>query len=241
MNLAETEAYRARGLSPADIERLSLLGDLLLASRTNVTSVCDPRAIEHQHFLDSLALLEIEGFRRHPLSIVDVGSGGGFPALVLAIALPRAAVTALESVKKKCAFIAEAAARLGLENLHIACERAEEAGRGNKRETFDIAVVRAVGSLDVIAEYSVPLIRVGGLLVVMKGLMSDAERRAGRYALAILGIGQVEERIAVPFPAAAHRRLIVGEKRQATPRRYPRGPGVPAKRPLGEGAKQLQS
>lgn len=234
MNLGELEAYRVLGLNPVAIDRLARLGDAVLESEINVTALRTPAEIERGHILDSLSLLDIEALRVTPLSVVDVGAGGGFPSLVLAVVLSGASITALESVGKKCAFISRTAERLGLENLRVLCKRAEVAGRGAQRETFDLAVARAVGPLNIVAELCAPLVRVGGLIVAMKGVMSEAERTAGLAALAILGVDQVEERVVPPVEGAEHRRLIVAYKGCRTPMQYPRTAGLPAKRPLGQ-------
>lgn len=236
MILREREAYQARGLDDAAFERLSVLGDAVLQSRVNVTALRTAEDIERGHFLDSLSLLDLDAFQRRPLSVVDVGSGGGFPALVLAVTLAGVEITAVESVGKKCAFITSTAERLGLDNLRVVCARAEDVGRGRLRESFDLAVTRAVGSLSLVAELSAPLVRPGGWVVAMKGGMSQQERAAGLDALAILGVDRVEEMMVVPFAGAQARRLVVGRKGRPTPRQYPRGAGLPAKRPLGHGA-----
>lgn len=233
MILTEKDAYRARGLDDAALERLSRLGDAVLQSRINVTALRTPESIERGHFLDSLSLLDVDAFRRAPLSVVDVGSGGGFPALVLAVALSEVEITAVESVGKKCAFITRTAEELGLCNLRVLCGRAEEIGHSAQRESFDVAVARAIGSLSLVAELCTPLVRPGGLVVAMKADMSAPERAAGIAALAILGADQVEERMVAPFAGAQDLRLVVARKRRPTPLRYPRGAGLPAKKPLG--------
>mgnify|MGYP000900013706 FL=1 len=155
--------------------------------------------------------------------------------MVLATALSGAQITAVESVGKKCAFITQTAERLGLSNLRVLRGRAEEIGHGAHRESFDVVVARAVGSLSLVAELCVPLVRLGGVVVAMKGLLSPSERAAGLAALAILGADQVEERVVVPFAEAQARRLVVARKRRPTPLQYPRGVGMPAKKPLGCG------
>ncbi len=235
MILTQRDAYRARGLDDTALDRLSRLGDAVLRSRINVTALRTPESIERGHFLDSLSLLDTGAFRQTPLSVVDVGSGGGFPALVLAVALSGVEITAVESVGKKCAFIAHTAEELGLNNLRVLCGRAEEIGHSAHRESFDLAVARALGSLSLVAELCTPLVRLGGLVVAMKGDMAPSERVAGLAALAILGVDYVDEKIVVPFAGAQDLRLVVARKRRPTPLRYPRGAGLPAKKPLGSG------
>ena len=232
MLLKETAGYARWGLSGRQMDRLSAFGDLLLSARSNVTAIRDPHEVEKSHFLDSLSLLdvtEISGASR----IVDVGSGGGLPAVVLAIALPGTQVTALDSVAKKCTFIEGVRANLGLGNLSVACARAEDFGHTEARESFDVAVARAVAPLPVLAELSLPLTAIGGVFVAAKAALSNEERMEGIVALDILGSERHELRRARSFDEAENRWLFLAFKERPTPSQYPRRAGVPAKRPLG--------
>jgi 16S rRNA (guanine527-N7)-methyltransferase len=234
VNLQETTAYATYGVTDEAIAKLGRFGDLLLSSPVNVTAIRDPLGIEHLHFLDSLSLLtvpEVDEAGR----MVDVGSGGGLPAIVVALARPRLQVVAVESIRKKCAFIEEVGLLLGLSNLRVECARAEDVGHSGLRESFDVAVTRAVAPMAVVAEFCLPLVRVGGVVVAMKGPMSDQERIQGRSALAILGGVECPARQVRPFPGAENRWLHVARKTSATPSAYARRPGVPQKRPLGAG------
>jgi 16S rRNA (guanine527-N7)-methyltransferase len=152
---------------------------------------------------------------------------------VLALALPATDVALVEAVHKKCHFAAEAAFLLDLANLSVVCLRAEDHGRGTGRGAYDVAVSRAVGPLAVVAEYSLPLLRLGGTMVAMKGLLSIEERIRGERALAILGAGGVEARLLHPFEEAKNRWAYVARKVRPTPAEFPRRSGVPAKKPLG--------
>lgn len=232
MNLLETAAYAVYGLTEEMLVKLGRYGDLLLSSPVNVTALHDHLAIEHLHFLDSLSLLTMPEVGRAE-QLVDIGSGGGLPAVVLALVSPHMQVVAVESVQKKCAFIDEVRLSLGLGNLRVECARAEDMGRSDARGSFDVAVTRAVASLAGVAELCLPLVRVGGLVVAMKGPMSDQERIQGRNAIAILGGEEVSARQVRPFPGAENRWLYGVRKIFSTPSEYPRRPGVPAKRPLG--------
>jgi 16S rRNA (guanine527-N7)-methyltransferase len=231
LRLAETAAYAAQGLDQAAQSKLAALGDIILNSGFNVTSVSDPEEIERIHFLDSLSLLSIPCFEA-ARSIVDVGSGAGLPALVLAIVLS-AEIFAVESQQKKCDFIKRAAAELSLKNVTVHCARAEDYGRGPGREAHDVAVSRALAALPVVIEYSVPLLVVGGCMVAMKGAMSDQERIQGERALGILGAGSLDSVKLQPFPDAQNRWAYVARKTRPTPSGFPRRTGIPAKRPLG--------
>ena len=147
--------------------------------------------MEKTHFLDSLSLLTLPDVRA-AREIADIGSGGGFPALVLALALPGTTVTAIESVGKKCEHIQQVAAALGLSNVKVHCERAEDHARSEGREAYDLALSRAVAPLPVVAEYSLPLLKVGGSMMAMKGPISDQERTQALVALGILGADGME-------------------------------------------------
>ncbi len=172
---------------------------------------------------DCLVLLDHLG---GATTVVDVGSGGGMPGLPLKIARPDLAVTLLEADRRRAAFLVHAAARLGLD-VSVVAERAETAARGPLRETFDLAVCRALAPMPVLVELCLPLVRPGGRLLAMK----TAPERADA-ALAALGGGPV---VAHAAPSAARERGVVLEvaKVAATPAAYPRRPGVPSRRPLG--------
>ena len=212
--------------------RLEALGDVILGAGFNVTGISDPEEIERTHFLDSLSLLALSAVTS-ARRIVDVGSGAGLPALVLAIALREAAVTAVESQQKKCGFIQRAAKTLVLKNVDVRCARAEEYGRGEGRGSHDLAVSRAVAALPVVVEYSLPLLAHGGHMVAMKGAISDQERTQAEKAAGILGGESLNAVKLQPFPDAHNRWAYTVRKVRPTPSAYPRRPGVPAKRPLG--------
>jgi 16S rRNA (guanine527-N7)-methyltransferase len=232
VTLPETGAYVAHGLDAVAQHRLAVLGDLILGAGFNVTGLTDPQEIERTHFLDSLSLLDL-GCVSSARSLVDLGSGAGLPALVLALALPGVKIVAVESQRKKCAHIGRVAEALSLRNIEVYCARAEEYGRAAGRETHDVVVSRAVAALPVVAEYSLPLLVVGGTMVAMKGAISDQERTQGENALGILGSDLLEAVRLQPFSGARDRWVYLAQKIRATPSEYPRRPGIPAKRPLG--------
>lgn len=235
MNLTQTVDYNAYGVGKDGLDRLALLGDLLLHAGMNVTSISAPQEIERMHLLDSLALLKIPDVVR-ARRLADVGSGGGVPALVLAIALSATEVTAVESAGKKCRHIESCGRALGLTNLAVRCMRAEEYGRTIGRESHDVVVSRAVAALPVVAEYSLPLLRIDGLMVAMKGPLSDQECIQASDAIAILGADRLDVLDLMPFEGAQNRWAYMARKTRETPPEYPRRPGIPAKRPLGSHA-----
>jgi 16S rRNA (guanine527-N7)-methyltransferase len=232
LELTEVEAYSAYGLDADDLHRLAILGDLITAAGFNISGVKEPGEIERTHFLDSLSLLRL-GVVSSAGHIVDIGSGGGLPALVLALALPDTHVVAIESQRKKCKHIDHAARTLGLNNLAASWIRAEDHARAGGQEVYDVAISRAVASLPVVAEYSLPLLRVGGAMVAMKGAVSDQERTQAVRALGILGGGELEVVRLDPFSESRDRSAYIAKKYRDTPAIYPRRAGVPSKRPLG--------
>lgn len=212
--------------------QLQALLDLLAADPHAPTAVTDPGEALDVHVADSLVALELEVVRR-ACSIVDLGSGPGFPGLALAAAAPEARVVLVESVGRKCAFLERAIAAAGLENAGVVCARAEAwAGGGG---AHDLVTARALAPLPVVVEYAAPLLRTGGALVAWKGRRDAREEADGEAAAAALGMERVSVAPVVPYPRARHRHLHVVRKVTPTPAGYPRRPGVAAKRPLGAG------
>jgi 16S rRNA (guanine527-N7)-methyltransferase len=200
--------------------------------KVNLTAITDPEAIEMRHFLDSLtvarAITLFPGLR-----LIDVGSGAGFPGLPLRLAFPHIELTLLESVGKKTAFLEHMVQLLKLNNVRILNERAEDAGQHPAtREQFDVVTARAVAHMMVLAEYLLPLARVGGRCVALKGETATAEVQQAEAALRILG-GRLEKVIRIELPQVAEtHNLVVIQKIAATPPIYPRRAGIPSKRPL---------
>ena len=202
-------------------------------SRFNLTAIRTPEEIRVKHFLDSLtcalAMRELNAEK-----LVDVGTGAGFPGLVLKLAYPALRLTLVESVGKKMDFCRHVAQILGLEAVQFVTDRAEALGQQRAhREQYDWAVARAVAPLPVLLEYLLPLVRRGGAMLAMKGESGPAEALASRRALHLLG-GQIRQLIPVTLPGVVEERyLIVIDKVAATPPGYPRRVGIPSKDPLG--------
>ncbi|MBC5798465.1 MAG: 16S rRNA (guanine(527)-N(7))-methyltransferase RsmG [Candidatus Eremiobacteraeota bacterium] len=206
--------------------RLDHYAALLLTRNAafNLTAARSPAAVE-EHVRDSLTLLP---YVRDPL--IDVGSGGGFPAIPLAIATGYA-VTAVEAVAKKVRFLRATAAELGL-NLSVVAGRAEEAARRpDLRARFGSVTARGVGGFATVLELTVPFLAIDGLAVLQRGRLADAERTAGADAALMLGAALVGEYRAIP--ESDQRRIVLVRKVSPTAPRFPRRSGVPAKRPLG--------
>lgn len=226
----ESCAKSGMELEPNELAALGLHLAMLLRvnEEVNLTAVKQPALAWIRHVLDSLTLMPA----LHEQSVervVDVGSGGGYPGIVLAIVLPGVRFTLLEATGKKAAFLESAVARLGLSNAEVVNDRAERVGAmgGPLRERFDVAVCRAVGVLPLALELCVPLLRVGGLAVLSKGQRAEQELADAAEASRRL---RVEHAGTVATPTGT---LLVFEKVARTPRDLPRANGEPARRPLG--------
>lgn len=195
--------------------------------KVNLTAITEPEGIEDRHFIDSLLLAAQPEMRGR---VVDVGTGAGFPGIVLKLFRPEIELTLMEPTGKRVDFLKYACAELGIE-AEFANERAEEAARKRWRETFDTAVARAVADLPVLAEYCLPLVKVGGVFVAMKGSSAQDEAARGAGAVKKLG-GEVAGTRAFTLPDSSARELIFCTKISHTPPAYPRNGGKIAKAPL---------
>lgn len=198
----------------------------------NLTAIRDTESIRTKHFLDSLScVLAWKG--APPNSLIDVGTGAGFPGIPLKIICPNLRLTLVESVGKKAMFCQHLVGVLGLEQVEVIQARAEDLGQNPRhRERYDWAVARAVANLNVLSEYLIPLVRVGGKMLAQKGESGPAEAQSAERAMELLG-GKLKQLIQVNLPGVADDRyLVVVEKVAATPPRYPRKPGIPMKQPL---------
>ena len=211
----------ALNLPVEGIPALVRYGDLLIETNKvmNLTAITDPEDVATLHFLDSAALLTLESFSGK--SVVDVGTGAGFPGLPLRVLEPSIRLTLLDSLNKRIQFLETVCRELDLPDVACVHARAEEFA-AEHRETFDLAVSRAVAALPVLCELCLPLVKPGGKFLAMKSVESDAELAASQHAIAILG-GAVEavRDYAIPGTDVRHR-LIVVEKVKKTPEKYPR-------------------
>lgn len=221
-------------LSPSQLEQFTAYERLLVTwnERISLTSIRLPRDIQIRHFFDSLTCAAVTG----PLdgrSLIDVGSGAGFPGLPLKIIFPTLKLTLVDSVAKKARFLEEVVGELGLSDVTVIAERAEVVGQDNLyREQFDWAVARAVAELRILVELLLPLCRVGGHALAQKGESAAAEAQTAATAITALGGGEPQiTSVLLPEVEQIHY-LIVVDKVQTTPSRYPRRSGIPAKRPL---------
>ena len=221
-------------LSRAQTAALSLYERELVDfnTRFNLTAIRDPQEIHIKHFLDSLTCVMALG-EGNVGRLIDIGTGAGFPGIPLKIVYPKLQLTLVESVGKKAEFCRHVVRILDLKAVEVVQERAEVLGQtAGYREQYDWAVARAVAILPVLAEYLLPLVRVGGSMLAMKGESGPAEAHSAERALKILG-GHLRQLIPVMLPGVVEERyLVVIDKVAATPEGYPRKVGLPAKHPL---------
>lgn len=217
-------------LTQAQAAQLDAYAALLVEynQKVNLTAITDPEGIEDKHFVDSLlfaAQPEVQG------KIVDVGTGAGFPGIVAKIYKPDLELTLMEPTGKRVEFLKYVCGQLGLTGVEFAKERAEEAARKQWREQFDVASARAVAALNVLCEYCLPLVKVGGVFIAMKGSGAAPELACAKPAIRKLG-GQPLECRAFQLPHGDERNLILCKKISQTPPQYPRNGGKIAKAPL---------
>jgi 16S rRNA (guanine(527)-N(7))-methyltransferase RsmG len=190
------------------------------------------RRAREVHIADSLMGLEIEALTTAS-RIGDLGSGAGLPGLVLAACLPETRFDLIESLGRKCEFVREAAERMGLANVTVACERSEDWASSQGREAYDAVTARAIGSLATLAELASPLLRDGGMLIAWKGARSEAEESELAGAAPRLSMEPIEIRSVRPYSASRDRHIHLLRKNGPTPNGLPRRPGLAAKRPFG--------
>ncbi len=193
----------------------------------NLTTITEDGAILEKHFLDSLLSVKYCSYEG---SLCDVGSGAGFPGIPLKIAFPNLEATLLEPTKKKCRFLEELIDVLGLTAIEVVAERAEDYAK-KKRESYDIVTARGVKNLNILSELCVPLIKVGGKFVALKGSKGQDEFTSAETALKKLGIGPVEIH-EDKLPSGDRRLIAIGTKTEKTKVRYPRHYSDITKRPL---------
>ncbi|MBR1584873.1 MAG: 16S rRNA (guanine(527)-N(7))-methyltransferase RsmG [Clostridia bacterium] len=222
---------------PVEESRFALLEtyrDMLLDwnTRMDLTSVPAPD-VAARHFLDSLLPLRDTAFFVPGARVIDVGTGAGFPGLALAAARPDLRVTLLEAQGKRCQFLNAVKEALKLDHVRVIQERAEVLGQHPEhREQYDLAVARAVAALNVLGEYLLPFVGVGGYALCWKGPAAAEEMADGRAAAEKLG-GEMEKMIALSADALEGKRYVVPiRKIEKTVPQYPRKNGTPAKRPL---------
>ena len=200
--------------------------------RVNLTAITDPREVLVRHFLDSLSVAAFVPLRPG-MQVMDVGTGAGFPGLPLHVLCPGTRLTLLDATAKKLRFLDHLIDLLELQGVRTLHARAEQAGQmPAERQAHDLVLARTVARMSVLAEYMLPLARVGGQCVAMKGSSARQELQAARHAIGLLG-GRLNriETLQLPGVAQSHH-LVILDKVAPTPAAWPRQPGTPARRPL---------
>lgn len=219
---------------PEEAEKdFSKYSDLLLSYNKvmNLTAITEEREIEIKHFLDSLTPLKT-GLIKNRIKIADVGTGAGFPGLPLKIARRDLSLTMIDSLEKRVNFLKTVCCELSLDNTVCIHKRAEEAGQDKVlRESFDVVVSRAVAPLCVILEYCLPLTKVGGYVLLLKGPSVYSDIQGAKGAAELLG-GEFERVEDYTLPGEIHHSIVIIKKISQTPTEYPRKPGKPSKSPL---------
>ncbi|MBO8138527.1 MAG: 16S rRNA (guanine(527)-N(7))-methyltransferase RsmG [Desulfotomaculum sp.] len=198
----------------------------------NLTAITEPSEVAVKHFLDSMTCLPIIDSIHQP-RVIDVGTGAGFPGIVLKIIKPDLKIVLLDSLRKRVEFLNEIINCLNLKDIIAVHGRAEEFGRNNNyREKYDAAVSRAVANMNVLSEYCMPFIKKNGLFIAMKGPKAGEEIKCSQKAVNVLG-GEISDVNELNLPLINEKRtLIIVKKIFPTPEKYPRRPGIPAKKPL---------
>lgn len=200
----------------------------------NLTAITEEEEVYSKHFLDSLSIVAlIEPQNLSGMSIIDIGTGAGFPGLPIAIAFPETKLTLVDSLQKRIGFLEETIKGLGLENVRLFHARAEDfARKESEREKYDIVCSRAVAKLNVLAEYCMPFAKKGGYFIAYKAERLTEELEEGKRAVKILG-GRIDQVISFQLPGTEYNRTMVQViKESHTSGKYPRKAGTPAKDPL---------
>lgn len=218
-------------LTKEQIEKYYNYMNLLLEwnEKINLTAIIDPKEMILKHFVDSLTIAK---YIKDDEKLIDVGTGAGFPGIPLSIVKENTDIVLLDSLNKRINFLEEVKENLKLENITTIHGRAEEFGKNkNEREKYDIATSRAVASLNILLEYLLPLVKVGGRAICMKGSNIEEIENA-KNALEILG-GKIEKIEEITLPNSdIKRNIIIVKKVKNTPSKYPRKPGTPSKEPI---------
>ena len=229
------ELFSQAGLTfNADIgAKLSTYSDFLVEYNRNVnlTAITDSKEIIVKHFIDSILPLKLVEFP-HGASIIDVGTGAGFPSLPMKIYRDDLNLTMLDSLRKRLDFLEQLCERIAIDDVELIHSRAEDGGKNEDlREKFDIGTARAVANLRELSEYCLPYVKVGGMFVALKSRDINAEVDTAKNAISLLG-GEIDRIIPYKLPTEEERTIVIIKKISQTPTRYPRSSARISKKPL---------
>lgn len=234
IGVAESNAATKGVITEEKAQKMAELSSFMLEvnKHLNLTAIKDEDGVILKHLVDSSACVQ---YIPNGASIVDVGCGGGFPSLVIAILRGDVSVLGVDSVAKKVKYVGDAAAHLGLTNVSVSSRRAEELGQDvDYREKYDIVTARAVARLNVLCELCLPLLKIGGKFIAMKSLTTKEELDEAKNAIAMVG-GEVEAVNSYTLTngeETLERTIVVIKKVKETPQKYPRNNSQIAKKPL---------
>ncbi|OUO39603.1 16S rRNA (guanine(527)-N(7))-methyltransferase RsmG [Megamonas hypermegale] len=200
--------------------------------KINLTAITEPKDVAIKHMVDSLSCFKADLFKENT-SLIDVGTGAGFPGLPLKIFYPSLKLTLLDSLNKRVKFLQLVVDELGLKDVEVIHARSEEAARNKKyREKFDLATARAVARLPIICEYCLPFVKDGGTFIALKGRQYEEEATQAQKAIKVLG-GEIADIMPVKLPEIDDKRAVIYIKKiKSTPKTYPRKAGTPERNPI---------